>query len=76
MRAIVLTGADNFFCAGGNLNRLLENRAKRPVRAGEESIDLLGEWIAAFRSSTKPVIAADRRRGGRRASFSLRSRAT
>src|SRR6185312_3954026 len=57
VRAIVLTGADNFFCAGGNLNRLLENRAKDPsVQA--DSIDLLGEWIAAFRSSTKPVIAA------------------
>ncbi|QKM47842.1 2,3-dehydroadipyl-CoA hydratase [Burkholderia glumae] len=26
--AVVLTGADRFFCAGGNLNRLLENRAK------------------------------------------------
>jgi enoyl-CoA hydratase/carnithine racemase len=55
--AVVITGADNFFCAGGNLNRLLENRAKDPsVQA--DSIDLLGEWIAAFRSSTKPVIAA------------------
>jgi enoyl-CoA hydratase/carnithine racemase len=53
----VLTGADNFFCAGGNLNRLLENRAKDPsVQAA--SIDMLGEWIVALRSSTKPVIAA------------------
>ena len=57
VRAIVLTGADNFFCAGGNLNRLLENRAKDPsVQAA--SIDMLGEWIVALRSSTKPVIAA------------------
>ncbi|MDR5750968.1 MULTISPECIES: oxepin-CoA hydrolase, alternative type [unclassified Caballeronia] len=57
VRAIVLTGADNFFCAGGNLNRLLENRAKDPsVQA--ESIDLLGEWISAIRASSKPVIAA------------------
>lgn len=57
VRAIVLTGADNFFCAGGNLNRLLENRAKDPsVQA--ESIDLLAEWISALRASTKPVIAA------------------
>ncbi|MGF6779171.1 oxepin-CoA hydrolase, alternative type [Paraburkholderia sp. GAS334] len=57
IRAIVLTGADQFFCAGGNLNRLLENRAKDPsVQA--QNIDLLGEWIAALRSSTKPVIAA------------------
>jgi enoyl-CoA hydratase/carnithine racemase len=57
VRAIVLTGADNFFCAGGNLNRLLENRAKDPaVQAA--SIDMLGEWVGALRSSTKPVIAA------------------
>ena len=30
IRAVVISGADNFFCAGGNLNRLLENRAKDP----------------------------------------------
>lgn len=57
VRVIVLTGADNFFCAGGNLNRLLENRAKEPsVQA--TSIDMLAEWVQALRSSTKPVIAA------------------
>jgi len=50
VRAIVLTGADNFFCAGGNLNRLLENRAKDPSVQGE-SIDLLAEWISASRSA-------------------------
>jgi enoyl-CoA hydratase/carnithine racemase len=57
IRAVVITGADNFFCAGGNLNRLLENRAKDPsVQA--QSIDLLAEWISALRLSSKPVIAA------------------
>jgi enoyl-CoA hydratase/carnithine racemase len=57
IRAVVITGADNFFCAGGNLNRLLENRAKDPsVQA--ESIDMLGQWITALRLSSKPVIAA------------------
>ena len=57
IRAIVLTGADDFFCAGGNLNRLLENRAKDPsVQA--QSIDLLAQWILALRTSSKPVIAA------------------
>lgn len=57
LRAIVLTGADGFFCAGGNLNRLLENRAKDPsVQA--HSIDALAAWITALRESTKPVIAA------------------
>ncbi|MPW19972.1 enoyl-CoA hydratase [Paraburkholderia sp. CNPSo 3157] len=55
--AVVIAGADQFFCAGGNLNRLLENRAKDPsVQA--QSIDLLGEWIAALQASSKPVIAA------------------
>ena len=44
IRAVVLIGADDFFCAGGNLNRLLENRAKDPsVQA--QSIDLLAQWI-------------------------------
>jgi enoyl-CoA hydratase/carnithine racemase len=57
IRAVVLTGADNFFCAGGNLNRLLENRAKdKSVQA--ESIDALSGWIQALRACPKPVIAA------------------
>jgi enoyl-CoA hydratase/carnithine racemase len=57
VRAVVLTGADNFFCAGGNLNRLLENRQKDPaVQAA--SIDALAEWIEALRACPKPIIAA------------------
>ncbi|MBU6493288.1 MAG: enoyl-CoA hydratase [Burkholderiales bacterium] len=57
VRAIVLTGADNFFCAGGNLNRLLENRAKdKSVQA--ESINRLAEWVEAIRTCPKPVICA------------------
>lgn len=57
IRAVVLTGADDFFCAGGNLHRLLENRAQdRSVQA--QSIDLLGAWISAIRASSKPVLAA------------------
>jgi hypothetical protein len=28
IRALIFTGADGVFCAGGNLNRLLENRSK------------------------------------------------
>ena len=57
IRAVVLTGADHFFCAGGNLNRLLENRAKeRAVQA--DSIAQLHGWIEAIRDCPKPVIAA------------------
>lgn len=57
VRAVVLTGADQVFCSGGNLNRLLENRGKSPsVQA--ESIDNLHGWIEAIRDCPKPVIAA------------------
>lgn len=57
IRAVVLTGADQFFCSGGNLNRLLDNRSKDPsVQA--ESIDNLHGWIEAIRDCPKPVIAA------------------
>jgi enoyl-CoA hydratase/carnithine racemase len=57
IRAVVLTGADHFFCAGGNLNRLLENRARdKSVQA--DSIDRLNAWIEAIRDCSKPVIAA------------------
>ena len=57
IRAVVLTGADNFFCAGGNLNRLLENRAlEQSVQA--DAIDRLHGWIDALRACPKPVIAA------------------
>ncbi|WP_028218495.1 oxepin-CoA hydrolase, alternative type [Paraburkholderia oxyphila] len=57
LRAIILTGADNFFCAGGNLNRLLENRSKDPsVQAA--SIDMLSQWATAMRQSSKIVMAA------------------
>jgi enoyl-CoA hydratase/carnithine racemase len=57
IRAVVLTGADRFFCSGGNLNRLLENRNKdKSVQA--EAIDNLHGWVEAIRDCPKPVIAA------------------
>jgi enoyl-CoA hydratase/carnithine racemase len=57
LRAVVLTGADNFFSAGGNLNNLLENRAREQA-AQAESLDQLHGWIEAIRDCPKPVIAA------------------
>ncbi|HJV82619.1 oxepin-CoA hydrolase, alternative type [Noviherbaspirillum sp.] len=57
VRAVVLTGADQCFCSGGNLNRLLENRSRdKSVQA--ESIDNLHGWVEAIRNCPKPVIAA------------------
>jgi enoyl-CoA hydratase/carnithine racemase len=57
VRAVILTGADQVFCSGGNLNRLLENRSKSPA-VQAESIDNLHGWIEAIRDCPKPVIAA------------------
>lgn len=57
IRAVVLTGADGMFCAGGNLNRLLENRAK-PPQVQADSIDGLNRMTRAITGCTRPVIAA------------------
>lgn len=57
IRAVILTGADNFFCSGGNLHRLLEYRVKDQV-AQEQAVDILHGWIEAIRDCPKPVIAA------------------
>lgn len=57
VRAVVITGEGDTFCAGGNLQRLLHNRSLAPsVQA--ESIDGLHGWIEAIRACRKPVIAA------------------
>lgn len=57
IRAIVITGEGDTFCAGGNLRRLQANRALDPsVQAA--SIDALHRWILALRSCPLPVIAA------------------
>lgn len=57
IRAVILTGADGFFCAGNNLQRLLEHRAKDESEQ-ESSINNLHGWIEAIRDCPKPVIAA------------------
>lgn len=53
----VLTGEDGFFCAGGNLQRLLNNRSL-PADVQRQSIDGLHAWVSALRACPKPVIAA------------------
>lgn len=57
VRAVLLRGADGFFCAGGNLNRLLGNRQADP-EVQRQSIDGLHAWIVAMRRCAKPVVAA------------------
>ena len=57
IRAVVLTGADGMFCAGGNLNRLLENR-QMPPQVQADSIDGLHRMTRAITGCTRPVIAA------------------
>ena len=57
IRAVVLTGADGMFCAGGDLNRLLENRGK-PPEVQADSIEGLHRMTRAITSCTRPVIAA------------------
>lgn len=55
--AIVLTGAGNFFCAGGNLNQLIERRAMAPAER-RERLELLHGFVRRLRDIGKPVIAA------------------
>lgn len=55
--SVVITGAGSTFCAGGNLQRLIDNRAK-PREVQAQSIEGLHGWIEAIRTFPKPVIAA------------------
>lgn len=57
VRAVVFTGADNFFCAGGNLHHILEKR-ERDKSDITETINNLHSLIDAIRDCPKPVIAA------------------
>jgi enoyl-CoA hydratase/carnithine racemase len=57
IRSVVITGEGSMFCAGGNLQRLLDNRSQAP-QVQAQSIDGLHSWIEAIRSCRKPVIAA------------------
>lgn len=57
VRAVIITGEGESFCAGGNLQRLHYNRTQ-PKAVQAESIDGLHAWIEAIRTCRKPVIAA------------------
>jgi enoyl-CoA hydratase/carnithine racemase len=57
VRSVVIQGEGAHFCAGGNLQRLMNNRQQAPeVQA--QSIEGLHNWIETIRAFPKPVIAA------------------
>ena len=61
VRAIVLRGDGDTFCAGGNLQRILAVRGMGAAEGGRfqrESVDLLSAWVRAITECPKPVIAA------------------
>ncbi|WP_280151864.1 enoyl-CoA hydratase [Piscinibacter sp. XHJ-5] len=55
--AVVLTGAGNFFCAGGDLQQLAKRR-ELPPAGRRERIEALHDAIRAIGACSKPVIAA------------------
>jgi enoyl-CoA hydratase/carnithine racemase len=57
VRSVVITGEGKHFCAGGNLQRLQNNRTQ-PPEVQAQSIEGLHTWIEAIRAFPKPVIAA------------------
>ncbi len=57
VRSVVIPGANGIFSAGGNLQRLQNNRQLPPEHQAQ-SIEGLHNWIEAIRTFPKPVIAA------------------
>lgn len=57
VRAVIITGEGSNFCAGGNLNRLLNNRQQDP-QVQADSISAFNTWVESIRLFPKPVIAA------------------
>ena len=56
LRCVILRGDGPHFCAGGNLQGLMERRAAGPA-AQRQMLDHLHQLIEALRVFTKPVIA-------------------
>jgi enoyl-CoA hydratase/carnithine racemase len=57
VRSVVVTGEGASFCAGDNLQHLLDNRRQSPeVQA--QNIEGLHSWIEAIRTFPKPIVAA------------------
>ncbi|MGJ8544291.1 MAG: oxepin-CoA hydrolase, alternative type [Sulfitobacter sp.] len=57
IRAVILTSEGDFFCAGGDLNVLIERR-KLSENARREKVDGLHDLLRAMRACPVPLIAA------------------
>ncbi len=57
VRSVVITGEHGIFSAGGNLQRLQNNRQLQPEHPAKR-IEGLHNWLEAIRTFPKPVIAA------------------
>lgn len=57
IRAIVLHGANGFFCSGGDVNNL-KRSATLPMRDVAKNTDALNSMIVSIRKCPKPVIAS------------------
>lgn len=57
IRSVIITGEGGIFSAGGNLQRLQNNR-QQPPEVQAQSIEGLHSWIEAIRTFPKPVVAA------------------
>ena len=57
VRSVVITGEGAHFSAGGNLNRLLNNRQLPPEHQAQ-SIDGLHGWLETITTFPKPVLAS------------------
>jgi enoyl-CoA hydratase/carnithine racemase len=57
IRCVVLQGAGGHFCAGGNVQGLIERRAAGPA-AQRRMLDHLHHWVETMASYPKPIIAA------------------
>lgn len=57
VRAVVLAGVGEHFCAGGDLRALRERRSLT-LEEREASLDRLNRMVLAIRHCTKPVVAA------------------
>jgi len=57
VRAVILTSEGDFFCAGGDLNVLIERR-KLTEAARREKVDTLHDLVRAIRACPVPVVCA------------------